>query len=74
MIKLYGLALMPGHPDEEVLVATFSDEDKARKYVNQSRLKRPTRYTAFKSSSLLGGYYDCYVDDQSDDEVPHDPI
>jgi hypothetical protein len=74
MFELYGVGGL--HLDEPIdaLVATFSTEEKALAYVKKSRLKNPTRGKEFRFKSLLGGFYDAYVQEREEPlPVPHDP-
>ena len=77
MFELYGVEgeyhgeVLFGEAD---LVATFSTEEKALAYVKKSRLKNSTLGNEFRFKSLLGGFYDAYVQEREEPlEVPHDP-
>ncbi|HEC72046.1 MAG: hypothetical protein ACTSW7_01000 [Candidatus Thorarchaeota archaeon] len=72
MWVLYGVCAFSGHPDEISSYAKFSSEELAREYIKKSSLKKPTRYTAFKAKSLLGGCCEAYV--EYEDELDIDPV
>lgn len=47
--------------DEDEVVATFDSKKSAERYLEQSRLKRPTYLRQFKYRSLLAYYRNPYV-------------
>jgi len=62
------------HCDEEVVVATFTEEQDAIDYVEKSTLKRLTEYQKpFKKTSLLRRYKSACVQNVSFFKLPHNP-